>query len=267
MKLKGMVWALVALLVAGPAGVWAAGPGSPGPAPEQIYPSEDPQRMSQFGPGYEQEGAQAGPQAEPEEPGAAEESQPAEVAAAGQPPAPGRDFVWVEPYRMPGGVLVPGFWRPRFMAGFIWVAGIWNATAGVYVPGFWRPKVAKRGYIWAPGYWFGGRWFPGMWRPAARKGFIWMPGHWARNGEWMLGHWRPSGPAPAGRVWAPGYYDHRGIWMPGRWRLNARPGMMWMPGRYDHRGTWMPGHWRRQGPGRPEPQRPGRGPGHRGPRR
>jgi hypothetical protein len=228
------------------------------------YPAEDAQRIAQPGPGYDQESsatedemqvaATAEEQAGPEE----AEAYVALKEPGPQPAAPGPDYVWVEPYRLETGFWVPGFWRPRMMAGFVWVNGTWDVKVGAFIPGFWRPRIARAGYVWVPGYWFAGRWVPGLWRPAARPGFIWLGGYWTRGGEWVFGHWRPLH-APAGRVWVPGYWGPRGVWYGGHWRVGARPGYLWRGGHYGRQGEWVPGRWHGHGPDRDR----GRGRRHR----
>lgn len=181
-----------------------------------------------------------------------------------KPAAPGRNYIWVQPYRLPSGLWVQGYWRPRTMAGFVWVNGTWDRTNGYYIAGYWRPARPKTGHVWVPGYWLNGRWYPGLWRAAARNGFVWVPGHWSRDGQWVQAHWRPAGPAPAGQVWVPGHYNPRGQWVPGRWRMTARSGAEWVPAHYNRRGEWIQGHWRQTAPA---PQAPPRNRGRRGPGR
>lgn len=263
-------------------------PGAEGSA----YMQEDPDRMEQTGPGYAEEGTATGAAVEEggvvgaavgvQQPQQAGEPQAGAVtgavagagedegtvnAAMAQPgsrsAAPGRNFVWVKPYRLPGGLWVQGFWRPRVMAGFTWVAGYWDRQNGFYVAGFWRPLRPKPGYVWVPGYWLDGRWYPGLWRAAGRNGFVWIPAHWSRSGEWIQAHWRPAGPAPRDQVWVPGHYDHSGRWMEGHWRMTAQSGAAWVPGHYNRHGEWVQGHWRATSPVPPRPvreQRRGRGP-------
>ncbi|MEW6515555.1 MAG: hypothetical protein AB1439_01440 [candidate division FCPU426 bacterium] len=229
---------------------------------------EDPGRMEQPGAGYEQEGvmgASAGPEQAMQ--GYEEEDAAGAVTAASAQPgskssAPGRGYIWVKPYRLPSGLWVSGFWRPRVMAGFTWVNGTWDAKLNIYLGGFWRPMRPKPGYVWVPGYWLGGRWYSGLWRAASRKGFIWTPGHWNRNGEWISPHWKPAGSAPSGQVWVPGYWSPQGAWVAGFWRPTARPGAVWVAGYHSRRGVWVPGHWRSAPPAPPRFER-GRGRGHR----
>lgn len=250
--------AVAGLLVFGTsASLWAQPPDA-GSEEGQTYPQENVERMAQPGPGYDREG-QGGEEGQEvpavEAAGGPEGSQGVTSGSAQiKPQAPGPDFFWVAPYRLPGGRWVPGFWRPRVMAGFEWVNGAWDAKLGVYIPGFWRPVgVVKAGYVWVPGYWYGGRWFPGLWRPATRSGFVWVGGHWTRNGEWVFGHWRPT-VIPAGRAWVPGHWTWRGEWVPGHWRVAKRANAVWVPGHHGPRGAWVPGHWR-GGPARPAPRR------------
>jgi hypothetical protein len=54
---------------------------------------------------------------------------------------------------------------------------------------------ARRGYVWAPGYWrWDGRrhvWADGRWL-RERRGYRWQPAHWEeRRGHWHFedGHW------------------------------------------------------------------------------
>jgi hypothetical protein len=54
---------------------------------------------------------------------------------------------------------------------------------------------ARRGYVWAPGYWrWDGRrhvWVDGRWL-RERRGYHWQPAHWEeRRGHWHFedGHW------------------------------------------------------------------------------
>lgn len=56
--------------------------------------------------------------------------------------------------------------------------------------------AARRGYVWAPGYWrWNGRnhvWIEGRWM-RERRGEHWVPAHWeeSRHGYWHFeqGHW------------------------------------------------------------------------------
>lgn len=261
-------------------------PGAEGSA----YMQEDLERVEQTEPGYEQEGAvtgaaveegavsgaAVGPQAGGEGSmvgGAAgvplatdDEGQVAAAMAqpGTRPSAPGRDYLWVRPYRLPSGLWIQGFWRPRMMAGFNWVAGYWDKPNGFYISGYWRPLRPKPGYVWVPGYWLAGRWYPGLWRAAAREGFAWVPGHWSRDGQWIPAHWRPTAPAPRDQVWVHGHYTPRGVWVPGHWRMTAKSGAAWVPGHYNRHGDWVAGHWKRTSP---VPQRPPRDRGRRGPGR
>jgi hypothetical protein len=137
-------------------------------------------------------------------------------------------------------------------------------------PRFESVPVARRGYVWAPGYWNwdGHRhvWAAGRWE-AERRGAQYRRAEWIRDdGGWRLdqGGWatvdsRPvevdyitvAPPPPryervppprSGYVWAPGYWDWRGnrhIWIDGNW-VGARPGYVYSQPRWiEHGGRWQ----------------------------
>lgn len=230
---------------------------------QPVYPPEDPGRVAESGEGYDREGQNENPALDEsgEAGDSGEDEAQAFVATQEETPRPSppsrRGYIWVRPYRLPSGLWVPGFWRPRVMAGFKWVNGIWNVKAEAYVPGYWRPvRVVKKGYIWVPGYWFAGRWVPGLWRPAKRPGFVWVDGRWSRNGEWMAGQWRPAR-VPAGRVWVSGRWVGR-AWVAGHWRPTERKGYVWVAGHHNRQGQWVPGRWKSTGPVKREMRRQNR---------
>jgi len=131
--------------------------------------------------------------------------------------------------------------------------------------------AARRGYVWAPGYWnWDGRrhdWVAGHWE-TERRGYQFRRAEWVRERDgWRLdrGGWI-NGPQPvhvgyatiapppprhesiprprAGYVWAPGYWDWRGNrhqWVGGSW-LRARPGYVYTQPHWVERG----GQWHRE---------------------
>jgi hypothetical protein len=142
-------------------------------------------------------------------------------------------------------------------------------------PRFESVPVARRGYIWAPGYWnWDGRrhvWLAGHWEQE-RYGQSFRGAEWVRTGNgWRLdqGGWvtvesRPvsyddrgyvavAPPPPRyervphprpGYVWSPGYWDWRGNrheWVAGYW-IAERPGYAY----YEPRWVEREGHWRRE---------------------
>ena len=139
-------------------------------------------------------------------------------------------------------------------------------------PRFESVPAARRGYVWAPGYWNwdNGRhnWLPGHWE-GARDGYQYQSGQWQRDGNGYRlrsGGWQPvaqSGyetmlaapPAPRyeriprsrdGYIWQPGYWDWRANryqWSSGIW-IAERPG-------YDYaRPNWVQrdGRWSMEPP-------------------
>lgn len=143
---------------------------------------------------------------------------------------------------------------------------------------------ARRGYVWAPGYWnWDGRrhvWLGGHWEPE-RAGYVYQRPEWVReDGGWRMnnGGWvevqQPAAvdyvtvappppryervPAPrAGFFWASGHWEWRGRrheWVPGVW-VAERPGFVYSPAVWVQRdGRWIMegGRWAPRG-----------GPGHR----
>ncbi len=101
----------------------------------------------------------------------------------------GVKMVWVAEYRVPGGPVIQGYWRPATKPGYVWVKGHLNRD-GNWVPGHWKPVgPAPAGKIWVSGLWIGGCWQAGHWAPV-KTGRHWVPGHYGRRGRWRAGHWR-----------------------------------------------------------------------------
>lgn len=143
-------------------------------------------------------------------------------------------------------------------------------------PRFESVPPARRGYVWAPGYWNwdGGRhaWMAGHWENA-RDGYNYQPTEWVRdNGGYRMrqGGWvqvaergydvlRIAPPAPryehvprprAGYVWEPGHWEwraNRHEWISGIW-LEDRPGYVYRSHSWRQRdGGWYmePSGWAR----------------------
>lgn len=154
-------------------------------------------------------------------------------------------------------------------------------------PRFESEPQARRGYVWAPGYWnWDGRrhvWAAGQWQPE-RAGSRYRPAAWVqeRNG-WRLdqGGWiavqAPQGdyvqvapPPPRhermprarhGYVWSPGHWDWRGqryAWVRGSWLEERRGYAYSQPNWVQHDGRWYmeQGRWARHG-GRGDSDRDG----------
>ncbi|MEW6516388.1 MAG: hypothetical protein AB1439_05715 [candidate division FCPU426 bacterium] len=155
---------------------------------------------------------------------------------------PGSAYIWVEPYSLQEDVVVPGFWRLRDRAGFIWVDGYWNGA--YFCPGYWKPlKSCGSQWVWVPGHWWGKYWIEGKWRPAKRTGYTWREGHWTRNGEWEEGYWVPVKSPKPGLVWVPGFWLANGTWKEGYWRPERREGFIWIGGYFNGQGIWVVGSW------------------------
>ncbi|UZJ37247.1 hypothetical protein [Prosthecochloris sp. SCSIO W1103] len=92
---------------------------------------------------------------------------PLQSCVVSRPAEPGSDFVWVAPYTLPRGVLIPGHWKyvgpPRHR--MVWIPGHYNHR-GDWVTGRWKKlKPPKDGAYWVPGHRSPtGRWTPGYWR-------------------------------------------------------------------------------------------------------
>jgi hypothetical protein len=137
-------------------------------------------------------------------------------------------------------------------------------------PRFESVPAARRGYVWAPGYWnWNGQrhvWIGGHWE-SARDGYQYRANEWVRdNGGYRLqsGGWYPvaqvqtrydnirvAPPAPRyervpgarnGYVWQPGYWDWRGNryeWVQGLW-VADRPGYVYSRPQWIQRdGRWF----------------------------
>lgn len=113
---------------------------------------------------------------------------------------------------------------------------------------------ARRGYVWAPGYWdWNGRrhdWVAGHWE-AERNGLQFERAQWVRdNNGWRLdrGGWRPGQVRPAGYDYvqvAPPQMRHERMPRP-------RQGYLWSPGHWEWRGQrhhWVEGVWIAERPG------------------
>lgn len=97
--------------------------------------------------------------------------------------------VWVPPHTLPGGEVIPGYWRPPFRKGYYWVKGKEDGN-GNWLPGHWNPAGrAPENQVWVPGYWDGTVIVDGYWRPVSRPGSIWVDPHWF-EGRWRDGYWR-----------------------------------------------------------------------------
>ena len=139
---------------------------------------------------------------------------------------------------------------------------------------------ARRGYVWAPGYWnWDGRrhvWNNGEWL-RERSGNQYRRAEWIQeNNRWRLnrGGWvtvaqpvrydeiRIAPPPPRreaiprsrhGYIWAPGHWEWRGqryAWTPGVW-IAERPGYAYAPPAWNQRdGRWQmeQGRWSPRGP-------------------
>lgn len=140
---------------------------------------------------------------------------------------------------------------------------------------------ARRGYVWAPGYWnWDGQrhvWAGGQWIQE-RGGNQYRRAEWVReNNQWRLdrGGWiavqaqpvryeeiRVAPPAPRyermpqarhGYVWSPGHWEWRGRrydWAPGVW-IAERPGHVYVAPTWNQRdGRWVmeQGRWNERGP-------------------
>lgn len=145
-------------------------------------------------------------------------------------------------------------------------------------PRFESVPHARRGYVWAPGYWNwdGHRhvWSAGHWEPE-RRGASYRRPEWVRDGQrWRLnqGGWvmasaprvdyTTSAPPPlrhellppprSGYVWNRGHWEWRGqrhVWVAGAW-LAERPGYVYRPAAWSQRGgRWYleQGRWAGQG--------------------
>lgn len=92
---------------------------------------------------------------------------PLQSCVVERPVRPGPDFVWVAPYRAPGGVFIPGHWK--------------------YV------GPPKHRMVWVPGHYNRyGDWVNGRWkrlRPPGNEAY-WVPGHRTPSGRWVPGRWR-----------------------------------------------------------------------------
>ena len=130
-------------------------------------------------------------------------------------------------------------------------------------PRFESVPAARRGYVWAPGYWNwdGARhtWLPGHWE-GARDGYPYQSGQWQRDdGGYQSILIAPPAPryeriprARDGYIWQPGYWDWRanryqwnsGIWIAERAGYDyARPNWVQRDGRW----SMEPPHWSARG--------------------
>lgn len=139
---------------------------------------------------------------------------------------------------------------------------------------------ARRGYVWAPGYWnWDGRrhvWSAGEWQQE-RRGGHYRPAEWVRDNDgWRLnrGGWnvatgqviqteilQPAPPPPRhermprarhGYVWSDGHWEWRGQrydWVPGVWIAERRGYVYSRPGWSQRDGQWQmePGRWQQHG--------------------
>ena len=147
-------------------------------------------------------------------------------------------------------------------------------------PRFESVPQARRGYVWAPGFWnWEGKrhvWIAGRWE-AERNGQRYQHAEWVReNDNWRLnrGGWvgvqaqpvdvdyvRVAPPPPRfermphprhGHVWAAGHWEWRGQrhdWVPGVW-IAERPGYLYSPAGWVQRdGRWFmqEGRWTPRG--------------------
>ena len=139
---------------------------------------------------------------------------------------------------------------------------------------------ARRGYVWAPGYWnWDGQrhvWAAGEWQPE-RSGSRYRSAEWVReNNNWRLnrGGWistevqavrydyvQVAPPPPRhermprprqGYLWSPGHWEWRGQrhdWVSGAW-IAERPGYVYSSANWTQRdGHWYmePGRWQQHG--------------------
>ena len=134
------------------------------------------------------------------------------------------------------GVCIPGFWRPAYRNGFIWIEAETD-EAGRWHSGYWRPLKAERqveeeelitywgpqrrpGYVWikiaeGPDAYPRGRWEPfNEYRSSAQR-TVWVPGYWSGR-KWISGYWRPK--SRDGYHWVSGYYGRDGIWREAHWK-------------------------------------------------
>ncbi|MDC8756549.1 YXWGXW repeat-containing protein [Janthinobacterium fluminis] len=147
-------------------------------------------------------------------------------------------------------------------------------------PKFESAPPARRGYVWAPGYWNwdGHRhvWSAGQWQPerdgSQYRAAEWVPEHngWRLNrGGWMVVQSQPArgdylqiAPPPPrhermprarhGYLWSPGYWEWRGqryAWVPGAWLAERRGYDYRQPNWSQRDGHWYmePGRWHRHG--------------------
>ncbi len=156
-------------------------------------------------------------------------------------------------------------------------------------PRFESAPQARRGYVWAPGYWNwdGGRhvWAAGQWQPE-RQGSQYRAAQWVReNNGWRLnqGGWvalqaQPVGvdyvqvapPPPRhertprarhGYIWSPGHWEWRGqrhAWVSGSWIAERRGYVYSNPAWTQRDGRWYmeQGRWSQHG-GRGDSDRDG----------
>ncbi|MFM9436973.1 hypothetical protein ACFDR9_004060 [Janthinobacterium sp. CG_23.3] len=156
-------------------------------------------------------------------------------------------------------------------------------------PRFESAPQARRGYVWAPGYWnWDGRrhvWAAGQWQPE-RQGSQYRPAQWVReNDGWRLNQsgWvalqahpvavdyvQVAPPPPRyertprarhGYVWSPGHWEWRGrrhAWVAGNWIAERRGYVYRNPAWAQRDGRWYmeQGRWSQHG-GRGDSDRDG----------
>ena len=94
--------------------------------------------------------------------------------------------------------------------------------------------------------------------PQARRGYVWAPGYWNWDGRrhvWNNGEWlrERSGNQYRRYVWAPGHWEWRAQrydWTPGVW-IAERPGYVYTAPSWNQRdGRWQmeQGRWAQRGP-------------------
>ena len=143
------------------------------------------------------------------------------------------DTVYVRGYVSHQNIWVPGFYRKRARAGYIWVDGYY--LGGVYHVGYWSPLSVPSGYTYVYGHVGpGGYWVPGFYRPTFYAGFAWTPGYYV-GATWYWGCWTPVSPR-TGYTYVAGH-THNGYWVNGYWRASVKTGHYWAPGYYKSGST------------------------------
>ncbi len=155
--------------------------------------------------------------------------------AAGQPrERRERNLVRVPGLAISETVTVPGFWRPRYRAGYRWVRAA-RDDVGRWHGGYWEPlHREKEEQVTVPGYW----------GPPGRLGYIRITTQ-DRPGDYLAGSWELMNSFEIRRTpreWVPGYWNRR-RWVPGYWRQPEKEGYIWVGGYYRTDGRWQEARW------------------------